>query len=126
MPPVRVSVPDELLKVVTARAGELGKSLDEFCGEAVERYIGATKNASAGSVRSRLVISRSSPEVVIDVPDELVQRADEAAERQEKRRPVMFADALAYYMKAVGMPAESALDQGHDLPSGAWRPTGST
>jgi hypothetical protein len=33
----------------------------------------------------------------------------------------MYADALAYHLAAAGPPADSALDQGHDLPSGAWR-----
>jgi metal-responsive CopG/Arc/MetJ family transcriptional regulator len=126
MPRIRVAVPDELLKVANARAEQLGKNLDELYAEAIERYVNATKNSSAGSVRSRFIFPRSSPEIVIEIPEELFQRADKAAKRQGKRRHVMYAEALAQHLKAAGAPAESALDRGHDLPSGAWRPMGPT
>lgn len=122
MPRIRVSVPDQLLKAATRRAEQLGKDLDELYAEAIERYIDATKNSSAGSVRSRFIISRSSPAIVIEIPEKLIQRADKAAKRLGKRREIMYADALAKHLAAAGSPAESALDRGHDLPSGAWRP----
>jgi len=121
MPRVRFSVPDELLQVAAERGEQLGKEIDELYVEAIERYVKATKDSSAGAVRSRLVIPRKSPEIAIEIPDELFERADKAAKRQGKRRNVMYADALAYHLAAVGPPAESALDRGHDLPSGAWR-----
>ena len=124
MPRIRVIAPEQLLNVAAARAEQLGKNLDELYAEAIERYIDATKNSSAGSVRSRIIIPRSSPQIAIEIPDELFERADKAAKRQGKRRHVMYADALAYHLAAAGGPAESALDRGHDLPSGAWRPTG--
>lgn len=121
MPRVRVSVPDELLKVAAERAEQVGKKLDELYVEAIERYTESTKDSSAGSVRSRLTISRSSPEVVIEIPEELYRRADKAAKRQGKRRHVMYADALYSHLSATVAAAESALDQGHDVPSGAFR-----
>ncbi|MDX6676456.1 MAG: hypothetical protein QOE31_508, partial [Solirubrobacteraceae bacterium] len=57
----------------------LGKNLDERYGEAIERYLDATKNATAGSVRSRIVLSRSSPKIAVEIPEDLFQRADKAA-----------------------------------------------
>ena len=122
MPRIRVGVPDELLKAATARAEQLGKSLDELYAEAIERYVDVTRNSSAGSVRTRFIISRSSPAIVIDIPEKLILRADKAAKRLGKRRDIMYADALARHLVAARAPAESALDRGHDLPSGAWRP----
>jgi metal-responsive CopG/Arc/MetJ family transcriptional regulator len=126
MPRIRVSVPDELLRVAGERAEQLGKHLDELYAEAIERYVDATKSSSAGAVRSRFVIPRSSPQVVVELSEELYQRADAAAKRQGKKRHVMYADALASHLAAGGAPAENALDRGHDLPSGAWRPMGPT
>lgn len=124
VPRIRVTVPVGLLEVAHARAEQLGQSLDELYAHAVERYIESTKNASAGAVRSRFMIPRSSPEVVVEVPEELFQRAEAAGQRQDKRRPVFYADALAYHLARSGAPTENALTQGHDLPSGAWRPAG--
>lgn len=117
-------MPDELLKVAGERAEELGKGLDELCVEAIERYVVATKNSSPGAVRSRFIIPRSSPQIAIEMPEELYKRADTAAKSQNKRRQVMYTDALADYLMATAAPGESALDRGHDLPSGAWRPIG--
>lgn len=124
MPRIRVSVPAELLKAATARAEQLGKDLDGLYAEAIERYIDVTKNSSAGSVRSRFSIPRSSPQLVVEIPEELFQRAEKAAKRLSKQRHVLYADALAKHLAAARAPAESALDRGHDLPSGAWRPKG--
>ena len=124
MPRVRFAVPEELLKVATESAEQLGKGLDELYVEAIERYVEATKNASAGSVRSRFIIPRSSPQIVIEISEELLQRADQAAKRQRKQRQIIYADALYKYLTATGAHAESAFDRGHDLPDGAWRPTG--
>ena len=123
MPRIRITAPDQLLKVAAARAQELGTNVNELYAEAIERYVEATKDASAGSVRSRMTFPRSSPKIAIEIPEELFRRADQAAKRQGKRREVLYADALAYHLAAAGPPSDSALDQGHDLPSGAWRPT---
>ena len=125
MPRISVKLPVELLKVASARAEELGKSRDDLAAEAIERYIEATKSSSPGSVRSRFMILRSTPESEIEIPEELFQRGEVAAKRQGKRRSTLYADALAYHL-AAGASAHSALDQGHDLPSGAWRPKGSS
>ena len=99
MPRIRVTAPDQLLKVAAARAEQLGTNVDELYAEAIERYVDATKNSSAGSVRSRINIARSSPKIAIEIPEDLFQRADEAAKRQGKRREVLYADALAYHLK---------------------------
>jgi predicted transcriptional regulator len=120
VPRIKIGVPDALLKVAVVRAEELGRELDELYAEAIERYIDATKNSSASASRSRFSISRSSPQIIIEIPEALFQRADKVAKRLGKQRHVMYADALAKHL-AAGGPAESALDQGHDLPSGAWR-----
>ena len=121
MPRIKVKMPDELVKLAAERAEEVGKTLDELYAEAIERYVDVTKNASAGSLRSRINFPRSSPEIVIELPEELYKRADNVAKRLGKRRHVMYADALANLLTAGAASSESALDRGHDLPSGAWR-----
>jgi metal-responsive CopG/Arc/MetJ family transcriptional regulator len=126
MPRIKVTVPDELLKVATAKAEEIGKNLDELYADAIERYVKTTETSSAGAVRSRFIIPRSSPQVVVELTEELYQRAEKAAKRQGKRRHVLYADALANHLGATGAPAGSAFDRGHDLPETAWRPKGPT
>jgi metal-responsive CopG/Arc/MetJ family transcriptional regulator len=126
MPRIKVAVPEELLKVAAESAEQLGKNLDELYVEAIERYVESTKNASAGSVRSRFIIPRSAPQIVVEIPEELYLRADKAAKRQGKQRQIIYADALYKHLTAAGATADSAFDRGHDLPDGAWRPTGSS
>jgi hypothetical protein len=123
VPTVTVQLTEQLLELATARAEQLGKSIDELTAEAIDRYIEVTKHASAGSLRSRHITPRSSPRITIEIPEELYERADKHAERLEKRPDVMYAEALAKQV-ARTLPADSALNQGHDLPSGAWRPKG--
>lgn len=126
MPRIRVSVPEELLNVASTRAEEGGKKLDELYVEAIERYVNVTKNASAGSLRSRFAIPRTAPEVVVEIPEDLYKRADRVAKSLGKKRHVMYADALAYHLIADAPHGDSALDRGHDLPTGAWRAIGSS
>lgn len=123
VPTVTVQLTEQLLELVTAQAEQLGKSIDELYAEAIERYIEVTKYARPGSLRSRHVMPRSSPRITIEIPDELFQRAEEHAERLEKRRDVMYAEALAKHV-ARAVPTSDALKDGHDLPSGAWRSKG--
>lgn len=111
MPRVRVSVPDELLKAATAKAEQLGKSLDEVYAEAIERYVDENKNAS-GSLPSRFVIPRSSPEIGIEVPEALFQRADKIAKRLGRKRNLMYAEALVAHVAPQAV-ADSTLDRGH-------------
>lgn len=122
MPTVTVQLTEQLLELATARAEQLGKSIDELYAEAIDRYIDVTKHASAGSLRSRHIMPRSSPPVTVEIPEELFQRAEEHAERLEKRRDVMYAEALAKHL-ARSLPADSTMNL-HDLPSGAWRAKG--
>jgi predicted transcriptional regulator len=121
VPTVTVQLPEQLLELATARAEQLGKSIDVLYAEAIDRYIEVTKHASAGALRSRHGTPPSSPYVTIELPEELFQRAEEHAERLEKRRDIMYAEALAKNV-ATSLPANSAFSQGHDLPSGAQRP----
>jgi predicted DNA-binding protein len=124
MPRVRITVPEQLLDVATSKAEELGKTMDALYAEAIERYINATKNSSAGSLRSRHAIPRSAPEIVVEIPEELFQRAQKVAKRLGKPRHVMYAEALATHLGPGAIAqADSAIDRGHDLPSGAWRST---
>jgi predicted DNA-binding protein len=123
VPRIRIKQPDELLQSAGARANELGKHIDELYAEAIDRYIESTKNASAGSLRSRSGIPVSSPQLIIEIPEELFQRAEKVAKRLGKRRDVMYAEALARHVEHAPI-ADSALNQGHDLPSGAWRAKG--
>jgi predicted transcriptional regulator len=126
---VRLRQPEELLKLAATTAEQVGKSVDVLYAEAVERYIEVTKHATAGALRSRASIRRTSAYVTIEIPDELFEVAEKLAERLEKKRDVMYAEALAKALaKLVGRApaADSALNQGQDLPTGAWRPTGPT
>ena len=125
MPRVRVNLPDDLLQRVATRAQELGKQIDELYAEAIDRYVEVNKNASPGSLRSRSGMPRAAPQLTIEIPEELFQRAEKLAKRLGKRRDVMYAEALARHVEHAPI-ADSALNQGHDLPSGAWRPKGPT
>ena len=122
---VEVKQPEALLQLAATQAEQLGKPIDVLYAEAIERYIEVTKHATAGAVRSRISMPRKSPYVTIEIPDELFERAETAAERLEKTRDVMYAEALARALAKLAArapAASSALNQGHDLPSGAWRP----
>ncbi len=122
---VEVKQPEAILELAATTAEQLGKPLDVLYAEAIERYIEVTKHATAGALRSRISIPRKSPNVTVELPDELFERAEKAADRLEKTRDVLYADALAKALaKLVARvpAADSALNQGHDLPSGAWRP----
>ena len=120
VPRIKIKQPEVLLQSAGARASELGKHIDELYAEAIDRYIESTKNATPGSLRSRGGIPVSAPQIIVEIPEDLFQRADKVAKRLGKRRDVMYAEALARHVEhATG--ADSALNQGHDLPSGAWR-----
>jgi predicted DNA-binding protein len=121
VPRVRVSLPDELLQRVATRAQELGKHIDELYVEAIDRYVEVNKSASAGSLRSRSGMPRASPQLNVEIPEELFQRAEKLAKRLGKRRDSLYAEALDKHVK-YAPAADSAVNQGHDLPSGAWRP----
>jgi predicted transcriptional regulator len=126
---VEVKQPEQLLELAQTTAEQLGKPIDLLYAEAIERYIEVTKHASAGSLRSRSLMPRKSPSVTIEIPEELFERAEQLAERLEKKRDVMYAEALAKALAKLEGSASagySALNEGHDLPSGAWRPTKQT
>jgi metal-responsive CopG/Arc/MetJ family transcriptional regulator len=122
MPRIKVRVPIELLEAADARAEQMGENLSQVFAEAIERYLEVTKHSTAGAVRSRSTIPPSSPEVVVEIPEALFQRSEKAAKRQHKQRHVLYTDALTRQLKEAGTSDRSALDQGHDLPSGAQRP----
>ncbi len=119
MPRVKVSIPDVLLQRVADVAEQAGKSIDELYVEAISRYIDATKDATVGSLRSRSGMPLDSPKLSVQLPEELFERADKLAKRLGKKREVLYSEALAKHMAHVSR-ADSALDQGHDLPTGAW------
>jgi metal-responsive CopG/Arc/MetJ family transcriptional regulator len=123
MPRVKVRVPAELLMAADKRADALGCNLSDVFAEAIEGYVHVTKNLSSGAVRTRTIIPPSSPEVVVEIPEALFQRSEKVAKHQRKQRHVMYADALTRHLKIAGTPQRSSLDAGHDLPSGANRPT---
>ncbi|HEX4363752.1 MAG TPA: hypothetical protein VHZ75_04320 [Solirubrobacteraceae bacterium] len=126
MPRVRVRLPDELLQQAATTAQGLGKNIDQLYAEAIDRYVELNKGVSAGALRSRSVMPRSAPQLNIEIPEELFQRGERVAKRLGKRRDVMYAEALAKHVKYdPGAGGDSALDQGHDLPDGAWRAKGS-
>jgi predicted DNA-binding protein len=127
MPRVRVTVPDELLQHAATMAQQAGQPIDELCVEAIEGYVEAFKDATAGSLRSRRAfIPRGSPQISVQIPEELLKRADKLAKRLDKRRDVLCAEALTRHVLAKMPAGDSAFDRGHDLPSGAWRSKGQT
>jgi hypothetical protein len=127
MPRVRITLTDGLLQYAASMADERGTSIDELYVEAIEGYVAAHKTATAGSLRSRrAIIPRGSPQISVDIPEDLRKRADVLAKRLGKRREVLYAEALTRFVLAKLPAGDSALDQGHDLPSGAWRPIGQT
>ena len=71
VPRIKIKQPDGLLQSAGARAAELGKHIDELYAEAIDQYIEKTKNASAGSLRSRSAIPRASPQIIVEIPEEL-------------------------------------------------------
>src|SRR4051812_16449270 len=120
MPRIKVSLPDELLQRAATRAQDVDKKIDDLYAEAIERYVEVNKNASAGSLRSRSSMPRTVPQFTIEIPEDLFQRGEKLAKRLGKKREVMYAEALAKHI-AYAPAAESAFDQGHDLPTRAWR-----
>ena len=125
MPRVRVSIPDALLQRAATAAQAEGRKIDDLYEEAISRYVESTKDASPGSVRSRGGMPRGSPKLIVEISEELFQQADKLAKRLGKTRDILYSEALARHVpEASATP--SALDQGHDLPSGAWRPGGSS
>jgi hypothetical protein len=81
VPRVRVTLPDELRQRAATRAEALGKEIDDLYADAIDRYVEVNKNASAGSLRSRSGIPRASPQLNIEVPEQLFQRAEKLAKR---------------------------------------------
>ena len=125
MPRVRITVPDPVLQRAADAAHAAGEKIDDVYTEALTAYVESTKNASPGSVRSRGGIARGSPKLTVEIPEDLFQTADRLAKRLGKTRDTLYAEALARHVPETGR-SQSALDQGHDLPSGAWRPTQSS
>lgn len=121
MPRVKVSIPDPLLQRAATAAQAQGKKIDDLYEEAIARYVESTKNASPGSVRSRGGIPRGSPKLTVEISEQLFQQADKLAKRLGKTRDILYSEALARHVPDTST-TQSALDQGHDLPSGAWRP----
>jgi metal-responsive CopG/Arc/MetJ family transcriptional regulator len=121
VPRVKVKLPDELLQIAATQAQELSTRIDDLYTEAIGHYVESNKNVSPGAVQSRIRIPYSAPQLTVEIPEELFQQADKLAKRLGKRREVLYSEALAKHLvRASG--GTSALDQGHDLPSGAWRP----
>lgn len=121
MPRVKVSIPDPLLQVAADAAQAAGKKIDDLYEAAIIEFIEANKNTRAGAVRNRGGMPASSPKLTIEIPEKLFQEAEKVAKRLGKRRDAIYAMALEQHVK-YDANAPSALDQGHDLPSGAWRP----
>lgn len=116
MPRIKVGIPDVLMQRVASTAQETGKSIDDLYVEAVTRYVSVTEGASAGSLRSQGGMPLGSPQLSVQMPEELFEQADKLAKRLGKKREVLYSEALARHL-SHGSGADSALDQGHDLPA---------
>lgn len=121
MPRVKVSIPDPLLQVAADAAQAAGKKLDDLYVAGIAEFIEANRNTRPGALRNKGGMPASSPKLTIEIPEALFQEAEKVAKRLGKRRDAIYAMALATHVK-YDANAPSALDQGHDLPSGAWRP----
>jgi predicted transcriptional regulator len=125
MPRVRITLPDGLLQHAATMASEQDKELNDLFVEAIEDYVKVHQTASPGSLRSRaIIIPRGSPQLGVQMPEELYKRADQLGKRLGKRRDALYGEALVRWVMRAA-PADSAFDQGHDLPTGAWRAKGS-
>ncbi len=120
MPRVKVSIPDPLLQVAADAAHAAGKKIDDLYEAAIIEFIEANEHTRPGALRNRGGMPVSSPKLTIEIPEELFQEAEKIAKRLGKRRDALYAIALEAHVK-YNANAPSALDQGHDLPEGAWR-----
>jgi predicted transcriptional regulator len=115
---VRVKLPDPLLQKAATRAHELGRHIDELWAEAITRYVSVNTDKPAGAMRSRGGIPSGSPSLIIEIPEDLFQRADKLAKRLGKQRDVLYCEALATHVSYSAATA-SAFDGGHSLPNKA-------
>lgn len=143
MPRVKVMLPDPLLQVAADQAHAAGKKIDELYAAAIAEFIEANTHTRPGALRNRGSMPASSPRLTIEIPEQLFQDAEKLSKRLGKRRDVIYALALAKHVKydanaavddnhgygeirglrpRTKAGAQSAFDQGHDLPSGAWKP----
>ena len=120
MPRVKVSIPDPLLQVAADAAHAAGQKIDDLYEAAIAEFIDANQHTRPGAVRNKGGMPVSSPKLTIEIPEALFQDAEKIAKRLGKRRDAIYAMALAKHVN-WDAKAPSALDQGHDLPSGAWR-----
>lgn len=121
MPRVKVSIPDPLLQVAADAAHAAGKKIDDLYEEAIAKFIEANEHTRPGALRNRGRVPISSPKLTIEISEQLFQEAEKVAKRLGKRRDAFYALALEAHVE-YDAEALSALDQGHDLPTGAWRP----
>jgi hypothetical protein len=121
MPRVKVSIPDPLLQVAADAAQAAGKKIDDLYVAAIAEFIEANQHTRPGAIRNRGGMPVGSPRLTIEIPEQLFQDAEKLAKRLGKRRDAIYAIALEKHV-AYASKAQSALDQGHDLPTGAWRP----
>lgn len=124
MPRVKVMIPDPLLQVAADQAQAAGKKIDDLYEAAIVEFIEANKNTRPGALRNRGGMPASSPRLTIEIPEKLFEEAEKVAKRLGKRRDVIYALALMKHVR-FDANAPSALDQGHDLPEGAWKSQGS-
>ncbi len=123
MPRVKVMIPDPLLQVAADAAHAAGKKIDDLYEAAIVEFIEANQHTRPGALRNRGRIPASSPKLTIEIPEDLFQEAEKLAKRLGKRRDAIYALALEKHVDYAAN-APSALDQGHDLPTGAWRSKG--
>ena len=121
MPRVRVTIPDDLLQTLGHRTQELDKTPSELFTEAIARYVEVAKTATPESLRSDSRRLQKSSPVAVEIPEPLFQTADRLAKRLDKRRDALYSEALARHLSHRAA-ALTMINDGHDLPPGAWRP----
>jgi predicted transcriptional regulator len=112
---VRVKLPDPLLQKAATRAHDLGKHIDELWAEAIARYVELNKDKTAGAMRSRGGIPSGSPSLIVEIPEDVFQRAEKLAKRLAKQRDLLYCEALETHVSYSAVTG-SAFDAGHSLP----------
>jgi metal-responsive CopG/Arc/MetJ family transcriptional regulator len=115
-----VTIPDDLLQTLGDKTQELDKSVSDLFTEAIARHVEVGKTAP-DSLRSSSRRLQKSSQLVVEIPDALFRDADKLAKRLDKSRDALYSEALARYLSHTPA-ALSMINDGHDLPPGAWRP----
>jgi metal-responsive CopG/Arc/MetJ family transcriptional regulator len=125
MPRVKVSLPDPILQVAADAAHKAGKKIDDMYEAAIGEFVERHKAGEGGKLKTSGGMPRSAIKLTIEIPEELFQEAEKLAKRLGRRRDVLYAEALAGYVKYdpnAGVDDNHGAGDGPGLPTGRWQP----